>query len=76
MRTDAKTDVEYERDLARRRREHLEKVARRVAGACCQTQRCLHDACSECVGTGVKADGSACVHMLSCPCARCLPHTL
>ena len=63
----------YDEDLRRRQREHLERVRR---GSGRRATRCLHDGCSKCVGTGVKADGSACVHMISCPCPRCLPATI
>ena len=41
-----------------------------------QQNRCLHDSCTMCNGTGIKKDGSACVHMLSCPCKKCSPVTL
>lgn len=34
---------------------------------------CLHSKCSECNGTGRKKDETACVHMISCPCSRCIP---
>ena len=34
-------------------------------------QRCLHEGCDMCGGTGRKKDGSICVHMISCPCPRC-----
>ena len=34
---------------------------------------CLHDSCAECQGTGRKHDGSACFHMISCPCPKCSP---
>jgi len=34
---------------------------------------CLHDQCSKCNGKGSRADGTTCVHMISCPCARCTP---
>lgn len=34
--------------------------------------KCSHKACQECNGTGIKkSDGSACIHMLSCPCPLC-----
>lgn len=63
----------YERDLKRRQEEHLRGI---------QTYRqntipwrpCLHDSCPECVGTGRKRDGTACVHCLSCPCPKCTPY--
>lgn len=32
--------------------------------------RCKHDACSQCHGSGVRSDGTACVHMISCSCPR------
>jgi DnaJ-class molecular chaperone len=34
---------------------------------------CLHDSCPECHGSGIKANGSACVHFISCPCPKCNP---
>lgn len=34
-------------------------------------EKCLHEQCAECQGTGRKKDGSACVHMISCPCPKC-----
>lgn len=61
---------QYEEDLARRQKEHLELVHE------CEMkewQPCLHDHCTSCHGTGVRLDGSACVHMLSCPCPKCSP---
>jgi hypothetical protein len=59
---------EYERDLKERQAEHL----RQVRGAE-DWQPCLHDGCSECLGTGVKGDGSMCVHNISCSCPKCSP---
>lgn len=53
---------QYEEALQRRRKEHLEKVERALY---LQWQPCLHDACPECVGTGIRRDGSSCVHCLS-----------
>lgn len=63
-----KSRKEYEDDLARRQREHLDQVHGQ------NWQPCMHDACTECVGTGVKRDGTPCVHMLSCPCPKCSPY--
>ena len=37
---------------------------------------CLHKACPECHGTGVKYNGQLCVHMLSCPCPSCTPYCM
>ena len=36
---------------------------------------CLHELCSDCKGTGVKASGGICIHGLSCPCSRCSLHS-
>jgi hypothetical protein len=36
-------------------------------------QPCMHKSCSECHGSGRKANGSVCIHMISCPCLRCSP---
>lgn len=32
---------------------------------------CLHNSCNSCGGTGIRKDGSMCVHMISCPCPKC-----
>ena len=60
---------QYEEDLRRRQREHLDNVHRRGR----PFQPCMHDECSQCCGTGIKHDGSACVHMISCSCPKCTP---
>jgi len=61
---------QYEEDLARKRKEHLDRVFKRGN----QNWRpCMHDSCPNCFGTGIKADGSPCVHMISCPCPKCSP---
>ena len=62
----------YERDLRRRQEEHMKSVNRGVR----PWRPCLHDGCSECHGTGIKKDGSGCIHSLSCPCPRCNPFHL
>ena len=33
--------------------------------------KCLHESCPSCHGTGMKEDGSMCIHMISCPCKTC-----
>lgn len=38
-----------------------------------QNSECLHLKCPECHGTGVKKDGTPCIHMISCPCSKCNP---
>lgn len=61
---------QYEEDLVRRQRSHLDAIG---ADRDTNWSPCMHDACPECVGTGVKHDGSSCVHGISCPCSRCTP---
>lgn len=66
------TKEEYERDLKERQRIHLEKVNRY------RNQHwtpCMHETCPQCVGTGVKVDGSTCIHMMYCTCPKCSPIT-
>ena len=60
----------YEDNLKKIQEAHL----RAVEGAeDANWQPCMHDGCGECHGTGVKRDGTGCVHMISCPCPRCTP---
>jgi len=61
---------QYEKDLAERQRRHLENVKENTNP---YWQPCLHDGCPECLGTGVKIDGSTCIHMISCGCSKCSP---
>lgn len=63
----------YEEDLRRRQEEHLRRVRERYSR---EWHPCSHDNCHECIGTGVKSDGSPCVHMISCHCPRCTPYTM
>lgn len=61
---------QYEDDLQRRQKEHLDNVYNK------QNQNwipCLHDSCPDCLGTGIKRDGSMCIHGISCPCPKCSP---
>ena len=60
---------QYEEDLERRQQEHL----RRVRNNPINWRPCMHDGCSQCHGTGIKTDGSSCIHMISCPCPKCSP---
>lgn len=61
-------EEDYESDLKRRQEEHLA----RVRGS--KTWRpCLHDQCPSCLGTGIRHDGSPCIHGIACPCPKCSP---
>lgn len=61
---------QYEEDLKRRQKEHLDAIQRQED---LYWRPCMHDQCSECIGTGVKRDGTPCIHMISCPCPKCTP---
>lgn len=67
---DMDNQEQYEKDLAERKRRHLEAVRQ---GSQRPWQPCMHDQCTQCHGTGVKLDGSTCVHFMSCPCPKCSP---
>ena len=60
----------YEKNLRKRQEEHLKRVMRDYIP---KWKPCKHDSCTECHGTGIKLDGSSCVHMISCDCPRCSP---
>lgn len=61
-------------ELRRKQQEHLKRVRQAAGfGESNDQVQCLHMGCTSCWGTGVKADGSPCVHCLSCPCPRCTP---
>lgn len=62
---------DHYRDLKRRQKEHMDSVLGRTERS---FSPCMHDNCSNCVGTGVGKDGRACIHALSCPCPRCSPY--
>ncbi len=62
---------QYEQDLARRQKEHLDNISNRKNA---NWRPCLHDGCPDCLGTGIKRDGSMCVHGISCPCPKCSPY--
>lgn len=57
---------QYERELKERQQKHLERIRNDP-----NWQPCMHDACTSCHGTGVKFDGSACIHGISCSCPKC-----
>ena len=60
--------VLYEEELAQRQAQHLGNINNTQ-----QWQPCLHDQCTQCHGTGVRLNGSPCVHSLSCSCSKCSP---
>lgn len=68
---------EYEEELKRKQKEHLDNVKKYSNPIKKQNnnnwQPCLHDGCPECLGTGIKKDGSICIHHISCPCPKCTP---
>lgn len=59
---------EYEKDLARRQKEHLDSLRQNQFW-----KPCAHDSCPECVGTGIKKTGGPCMHSLYCDCPKCTP---
>lgn len=61
---------EYERNLKRVQKEHLDRINH---GDNLAWSPCLHDQCPSCHGTGLKLDGSLCIHNISCPCPKCSP---
>jgi hypothetical protein len=64
------TKEQYERDLIEKQRQHLNSIQDKLN---VNWRPCMHDACPSCIGTGIKIDGSPCVHMISCPCPKCSP---
>ena len=61
---------QYERDLAKRKRDHLDRITGYQNS---NWWPCLHDQCQECHGTGIKINGGMCVHYISCQCPKCSP---
>lgn len=62
------------KELKKIQQEHLRRVWQATGGWAKDDQvTCFHMGCTQCYGTGTKADGSVCVHMISCPCPRCTP---
>lgn len=61
---------EYERDLKLRQEEHLRRINQNQD---INWRPCLHDGCPECLGTGIRRDGSMCIHHIACPCPKCSP---
>ena len=61
---------DYEKAHRARQQEHLKNVADLQRRR--QWQPCLHDTCNHCLGTGIKRDGSQCVHTIVCTCMKCI----
>jgi DnaJ-class molecular chaperone len=66
------TRKHYEEDLKERQKRHLDLV-RSNREQNNPWKPCAHDECPTCHGTGVKLDGSTCVHYISCTCPKCQP---
>jgi hypothetical protein len=63
----------YENYRQRIKDAHLRKVIEFNVPKPLNQRPCLHNSCQNCKGTGVKQDGTVCVHMISCPCPKCSP---
>jgi hypothetical protein len=59
---------EYEKNLKKVQYEHLDKINRINHP---NWKPCLHDQCQSCHGTGLKLDGSFCLHGMTCSCPKC-----
>jgi hypothetical protein len=68
---------EYYEGLKERQRQHLDNVRKNdsINGVWFKDdfnwKPCMHDSCPYCVGTGIKGDGSMCVHYIACNCPKC-----
>ena len=60
-------------ELRRRQREQLDRMYARRSGGRTRETDCLHNQCTSCWGTRVKANGEPRIHMIACGCARCHP---
>ena len=61
---------QYEEDLKRRQQEHIDSI---IEQNDLNWQPCMHDACPECLGTGISKRGRPCIHGIACPCPKCTP---
>ena len=61
---------QYEEDLKRRQAEHLRQVR---GNRDRNWSPCAHNQCMQCHGTGIKLDGTYCIHSLYCSCPNCSP---
>ena len=72
-------EQEYYRNLKQTQDDHLRRINSNPFNF--ETYRpsfqpCMHDQCSECHGTGLRSNGTYCIHNLSCPCPKCTPYSL
>lgn len=58
----------FERELKEKQIAHLEGIRKRLE---VEWTPCKHDLCSDCFGTSIKRDGTACSHYLVCNCPKC-----
>ena len=61
-----KNQLDYFKELKKLREMHPLKTIKAPSD-------CLHNQCTICHGTGLKEDGSTCLHGISCPCPKCNP---
>ena len=64
------TREQYYEDLKRRQAEHFKKIFENRED---NWKPCAHEQCPQCHGTGIKVDGSPCIHYISCSCPKCRP---
>lgn len=68
---------QYYQNLKEKQRQHLDSVRKNDSNNGVwfnddfNWKPCMHDSCPYCVGTGIKHDGSMCVHHISCNCTKC-----
>ena len=60
----------YEENLRKKQEEHLKQV-KEYKEQMHPWRPCMHDSCQECFGTGIKINGSMCIHMIYCQCPKC-----
>ncbi len=59
---------QHDDDLKKLQKEYLNKILNS------NWKPCLHDGCTQCLGTGVKIGyGTLCIHHISCSCPKCTP---
>ena len=62
------TKEQYEEDLKHRQNLHRAKIRDNKEA---NWKPCKHDECPTCIGTGIKEDGSPCIHNIHCDCPKC-----